>query len=138
MSIALTFCTLSLLAQNVSRLKKVEQFYTDYFTLWAAYDARVDSLVMSNCTPEFVKAWQYDVREKGLYDPLTNGCCDDFNMMRRSLRIQEKDGSYIVSFNYLAWPTEDICTESVIVFLNAEGKISHTKRPSDGYMTPDL
>ncbi|MDE5570474.1 MAG: hypothetical protein K2I86_00205, partial [Prevotella sp.] len=83
-------------------------------------------------------AWNEDVNEIGLYDPLTNGFCDDYNMMKTPLSGREEDNYYIVSFNYLTWPDKKTQTESVIVYVNSDGKISHTKRPSDGYMTPDI
>jgi hypothetical protein len=72
------------------------------------------------------------VNEKGLYDPFTNGFVDDLKLMKNTLVVRKKRHNYVVSFNYLAWPDVKTKTESVIVYVNANGKISHTKRASDG------
>lgn len=131
---------LGLSAQKITSVKMLEQFYIDYFTYspCLADTTKLDSLVNLYCTPDFVTAWNEDVNEIGLYDPLTNGFCDDYNMMKTTLSVREEDDYYIVSFNYLTWPDKKTKTESVIVYVNSDGKISHTKRPSDGYMTPDI
>lgn len=136
--IALLFNYINLQAQSISNVSMLEIFYNNYFTYCATNDARLDSLITSNCTPAFAQAWNKDVNEIGLYDPLTNGYCENYDMMKSSLSVQKETDHYIVSFHYLTWPDNHTQTEKVIIFVNKNGKISHTKRPSDGYMTPDL
>ena len=140
LSVVLLLSFFSLQAQKTLNIQMLEQFYKNYFSSHRTGGdfTRLDSLVQSNCTPEFVQAWNEDVKDIGLYDPLTNGFCEDFDTMKNSLSIRKEDDHYIVSFCYYTWPDKKKETESVIVYVNNKGKISHTKRPSDGYMTPAL
>ena len=100
---------LSISAQKITCADSLKVFYTNYFT----YDVkledenRLNSLVSLYCTKGFYNAWFEDV---------------------------EKD-YYLVSFKFHGWQG-DINMITVYVYVNADGKISHTKRPSDGYMTP--
>ena len=71
-----------------------------------------------------------------LQDITTPGC-DDLDFMKNTLVVKKENDSYVVSFNYLTWPDNKTMCESVIVYVNSDGKISHTKRPSDGYMIPE-
>src|SRR5574344_2282094 len=124
------------LAQRITDVKDLKKFYTEYFSyiLQISDEPKLDSLVKTYCTKEFHKAWNEDVNEIGLYDPLTNGFGENPDLMKNTLVIKKESNSYIVSFNYLTWPDNKTMTESVIVYVNADGKISHTKRPSDGLL----
>lgn len=129
----------TVLAQKITCVSELKQFYISYFTYCISDNNKLDSLINTCCTQDFAKAWRQDVNETGLYDPLTNGFCDDYVMMRNTLSIRKSEGnSYIVTFDYLTWPNNDKKSESVIVYVNENGKIRHTKRPSDGYLTPDI
>ena len=124
-------------AQTITNAEGLKRFYTEYLSVLGSNGTKLDSLVRIYCTKEFYKAWNREVCEIGLYDPLTNGFCDDQELMKNTLVIKKESNSYVVSFNYLTWPDNKTMTESVIVYVNADGKISHTKRPSDGLLIPE-
>lgn len=133
-AISVTF-TSDIFAQKISNAEELKDFYTEYLSNIFSDNNKLDSVVTEYCTKDFHTAWNRDVNEIGLYDPLTNGICDD--LVINSLSVKKENDSYVVSFKYLAWPDNSPMLESVIVYVNADGKISHTKRPSDGYMTPE-
>src|SRR5574344_777368 len=125
---------LNVSAQTITNAEELKRFYTEYLSVLGSNGRKMDSLVKTYCTKEFHKAWNREVNEIGLYDPLTNGFCGNPDLMKNTLVIKKESNSYVVSFNYLTWPDNKTMTESVIVYVNADGKISHTKRPSDGLL----
>lgn len=131
---------LSIPAQKITCADSLKVFYTNYFT----YDVeledenRLNSLVSLYCTKGFYNAWFEDVYDIGLYDPLTQGSgstSEDLEFIKKSLSVKREKDYYLVSFKFHGWQG-DINMITVYVYVNADGKISHTKRPSDGYMTP--
>ena len=134
--ISLFFC-ISYCDAQVSNEEDLKRFYTEYLSSFVSDGIKTDSIVKNYCTKELYKEWNRVVNEIGLYDPFTNGICDDEDLMKKTLVIKKEGNEYVVSFNYLRrWPDNKTETESVIIYVNTKGKISHTKRPSDGYMTP--
>ena len=132
--ISLFFC-ISYCDAQVSNKEDLKKFYTEYLSYFVSDGIKTDSIVKNYCTAELYKEWNEIVNEKGLYDPFTNGIFDDEDLMKSTLVIKKEGNEYVVSFNYLTWPDNKTKTESVIIYVNANGKISHTKRPTDGYMT---
>lgn len=132
---AMLFCILHLSASKINNAEDLKRFYVEYCT-YIHDDAKLDSLLRASCTKELVKEWYELVVSIGLYDPFTNGICDDFELTKKTVAVHKERDYYVVSFKYLNWPEDNMLTESVIIYVNKEGKISHTKRPSDGYMTP--
>ena len=124
-------------AQTITSASDLKKFYTEYLSHFVSDGIKTDSIVKKYCTKEFYKEWNEIVNEIGLYDPFTNGIFDDEDLMKKTLVIKKEGNEYVVSFNYLTWPDNKTKTESVIIYVNANGKISHTKRPTDGYMTPE-
>lgn len=129
-------------AQKINCADSLKVFYTKYLTydVGTEYNERQKSLVSSCSTKDLYDAWYEDVHEVGLYDPLTLGggaTPDDLDFVKESLSVMTEKDYYVVSFAFHGWQG-DINKIVVNVYVNAEGKISHTKRPSDGYMTPDL
>jgi len=124
-------------AQKVTCVNDLKRFYTEYLSHFVSDGIKTDSIVKNYCTKEFYKEWNEIVNEKGLYDPFTNGIFDDEDLMKSTLVVRKDSEGYVVSFNYLTWPDNKTKTESVIIYVNTNGKISHTKRPSDGYMIPE-
>lgn len=122
---------------QVSNEEDLKRFYIEYLSHFVSDDIKTDSIVKNYCTKEFYKEWNEIVNEKGLYDPFTNGIFDDEDLMKSTLVVRKNGEGYVVSFNYLTWPDNKTETESVIIYVNTKGKISHTKRPSDGYMIPE-
>ena len=122
-------------AQKITNEKELKNFYIEYLSMDSKEtEAQADSLVRSYCTKELYDAWNTDVNEVGLYDPLTNGYFDD--LMKKTLVVKKESDHYVVSFKYSTWRDNKIKEESIIIYVNTDGKISHTKRPSDGYITP--
>ena len=124
-------------AQTITSASDLKSFYTEYLSHFVSDGIKTDSIVKKYCTKEFYKEWNEIVNEKGLYDPFTNGIFDDEDLMKSTLVVRKDSEGYVVSFNYLTWPDNKTKTESVIIYVNTNGKISHTKRPSDGYMIPE-
>jgi hypothetical protein len=124
-------------AQKVTCVNDLKRFYTEYLSYLLSDEIKTDSIVKNYCTKELYKEWNKVVNEIGLYDPFTNGIFDDVDLMKSTLVIKKEGNEYVVSFNYLTWPDNKTKTESVIIYVNTNGKISHTKRPSDGYMSPE-
>lgn len=123
-------------AQKVTCVNDLKRFYTEYLSYLLSDDIKTDSLVKNYCTKGLYKEWNEVVNEIGLYDPFTNGLSESADLMKKTLVVKKEGNEYVVSFNYLTWPDNKTKTESVIIYVNANGKISHTKRPSDGYMSP--
>lgn len=140
--IVLTIVLLNILnisAQKITNADDLKNFYIKYLTynIDLSCEKAQDSLVKESCTKEFYIAWNEDVNEIGLYDPLTNGYFDDIDLMRSSLFVVKDRESYIVSFKHIrTFPEHKVEIERIIVYVNSEGKISHTVRPSDNYWTP--
>ncbi|MBR2185423.1 MAG: hypothetical protein IJ897_08405 [Prevotella sp.] len=134
--ISLCFC-ISYCDAQVSNKEDLKKFYTEYLSYFVSDGIKTDSIVKNYCTKELYKEWNEVVNEIGLYDPFTNGIFDDEDLMKKTLVVKKEGNEYVVSFNYLTWPDNKTKTESVIIYVNANGKISHTKRPSDGYMIPE-
>lgn len=134
--ISLFFCV-SYCDAQVSNKEDLKKFYTEYLSHFVSDDFKTDSIVKKYCTKELYKEWNEVVNEIGLYDPFTNGIFDDEDLMKKTLVVKKEGNEYVVSFNYLTWPDNKTKTESVIIYVNTNGKISHTKRPSDGYMIPE-
>ena len=134
--ISLFFC-ISYCDAQVSNKEDLKKFYTEYLSYLLSDEIKTDSIVKNYCTAELYKEWNKVVNEIGLYDPFTNGIFDDEDLMKSTLVIKKEGNEYVVSFNYLTWPDNKTKTESVIIYVNTNGKISHTKRPSDGYMSPE-
>lgn len=131
---------LSVSAQKITCADSLKVFYIKYFTydVGLECDSLQRSLVLSYCTNDFYTAWYEDVYDIGLYDPLTLGggaTPEDLEYVKESLSVIKENEFYVVSFRFHGWQG-DINKITVYVIINAEGKISHTKRPSDGYMTP--
>ena len=124
-------------AQKVTCVNDLKSFYTEYLSYLLSDEIKTDSIVKNYCTAELYKEWNEIVNEIGLYDPFTNGLCENAELMKSTLVVRKDSEGYVVSFNYLTWPDNKTKTESVIIYVNANGKISHTKRPSDGYMIPE-
>jgi hypothetical protein len=124
-------------AQTITSTNDLKRFYTEYLSYLLSDEIKTDSIVKNYCTAELYKEWNKVVNEIGLYDPFTNGIFDDVDLMKSTLVIKKEGNEYVVSFNYLTWPDNKTKTESVIIYVNTNGKISHTKRPSDGYMSPE-
>ena len=124
-------------AQTITSTNDLKRFYTEYLSYLLSDEIKTDSIVKNYCTAELYKEWNKVVNEIGLYDPFTNGIFDDEDLMKSTLVIKKEGNEYVVSFNYLTWPDNKTKTESVIIYVNTNGKISHTKRPSDGYMSPE-
>lgn len=124
-------------AQKITNADELKKFYTEYLSVLGTDGKRMDSLVVAYCTKELHAAWNREVNEIGVYDPFTNGIFDDLDFLKNTLVVKKEGDSYVVSFNYLTWPDNKTMCESVIIYVNADGKISHTKRPLDGYMTPE-
>ena len=124
-------------AQKITNKDDLKKFYMNYLTLSqnASDDAKLNNLLEVFCTKELYTAWNRDVNEIGLYDPFTNGYFDDIDLMKRTLIVRKEKEYFVVSFNYLTWD-DKTKTESVLIYINSEGKISHTVRPSDNYWTP--
>lgn len=120
-------------AQKITNEKELKNFYTEYSS--NLFSSKVDSIVKAYCTKELYEAWYTDVTEIGLYDPLTNGACEDSETMRNSLVVRKESDGYVVSFDYSTWD-DKTATETVKIYVNADGKISHTKRVSDGLIIP--
>lgn len=128
---------LNVSAQKTTNAEELKRFYTEYLSNLVSNNTKTDSLVKAYCTKELYAAWNEIVNEIGLYDPFTNGFCDDLDFMKNTLVVKKENDGYVVSFNYLTWPDNKTMCESVIVYVNSDGKISHTKRPSDVYMIPE-
>ena len=127
----------NVVAQKITNENELKNFYIEYFSnAGRENEVLKDSLVTVYCTKELYTAWHEDVYDIGLYDPLTNGLCENPEMMKKTLVVKKDSDGYSVSFDYLTWPDNKTETETVIIYVNADGKISHTKRPEDGYMTP--
>ena len=124
-------------AQTITSTNDLKRFYTEYLSYLLSDEIKTDSIVKNYCTAELYKEWNKVVNEIGLYDPFTNGIFDDEDLMKSTLFVRKDSEGYVVSFNYLTWPDNKTKTESVIIYVNTNGKISHTKRPSDGYMSPE-
>lgn len=129
-------------AQKITCADSLKVFYTKYLTydVGTEYIERQKSLVSSCSTKDFYNAWYEDVHEVGLYDPLTSGggaTPDDLDFVRKNLSVMKEKDYYVVLFSFHGWQG-DINKIVVNVYVDAEGKISKTKRPSDGYMTPGL
>ena len=58
------------------------------------------------------------------------------DLLKKTVAVCKEGDHYVVSFKYLNWPENNMLIESVIIYVNKEGKISHTKRPSDGLVIP--
>ena len=126
----------NIMAQKITNENDLKNFYMEYFSFdTVETEAQADSLVNAYCTKELYTAWNREVNEVGLYDPLTNGF-GDFETMRKTLVVKKETDCYVVSFNYVTWFDNKTLTESVIIYVNADGKISHTKRPEDGLVIP--
>ncbi len=136
-SLFLLFCGLATCEAQISNKEDLKKFYTEYLSYLLSDEIKTDSIVKNYCTAELYKEWNEIVNEIGLYDPFTNGLCENVELMKSTLVIKKEGNEYVVSFNYLTWPDNKTKTESVIIYVNANGKISHTKRPSDGYMIPE-
>ena len=134
--ISLFFC-ISYCDAQVSNKEDLKKFYTEYLSYLLSDEIKTDSIVKNYCTAELYKEWNKVVNEIGLYDPFTNGIFDDEDLMKSTLVVRKDSEGYVVSFNYLTWPDNKTKTERVIIYVNANGKISHTKRPSEGYMIPE-
>lgn len=130
----LLFFGLATCEAQISNKEDLKKFYTEYLSYLLSDEIKTDSIVKNYCTAELYKEWNEIVNEIGLYDPFTNGLCENAELMKSTLVIKKEGNEYVVSFNYLTWPDNKTKTESVIIYVNANGKISHTKRPSDGYM----
>ena len=126
----------NIMAQKITNENDLKNFYIEYLSNLLSNEVKTDSLVKAYCTKELYTEWDEVVNKIGLYDPFTNGVCDNTEMMKKTLVVKKDSDGYSVSFDYLTWPDNKTVTESVIIFVNADGKISHTKRPLDGYMTP--
>ena len=124
-------------AQKVTCVNDLKRFYTEYLSYLLSDEIKTDSIVKNYCTAELYKEWNEIVNEIGLYDPFTNGLCENAELMKSTLVVRKDSEGYVVSFNYLTWPDNKTRTESVIIYVNTNGKISHTKRPLDGYMIPE-
>ena len=124
-------------SQKVTCVNDLKRFYTEYLSYLLSDEIKTDSIVKNYCTAELYKEWNKVVNEIGLYDPFTNGLCENAELMKKTLVVKKEGNEYVVSFNYLTWPDNKTKTESVIIYVNANGKISHTKRPSDGLMIPE-
>ena len=124
-------------SQKVTCVNDLKRFYTEYLSYLLSDEIKTDSIVKNYCTAELYKEWNEIVNEIGLYDPFTNGLCENAELMKKTLVVKKEGNEYVVSFNYLTWPDNKTKTESVIIYVNANGKISHTKRPSDGLMIPE-
>ena len=124
-------------AQTITSASDLKSFYTEYLSHFVSDGIKTDSIVKNYCTKEFYKEWNEIVNEIGLYDPFTNGLSENAELMKKTLVVKKEGNEYVVSFNYLTWPDNKTKTESVIIYVNTNGKISHTKRPSDGYMSPE-
>ena len=124
-------------AQKVTCVNDLKRFYTEYLSYLLSDEIKTDSIVKNYCTAELYKEWNKVVNEIGLYDPFTNGLCENAELMKSTLVVRKDSEGYVVSFNYLTWPDNKTKTESVIIYVNTNGKISHTKRPSDGYVIPE-
>ena len=136
-SFFLLFFGLATCEAQISNKEDLKKFYTEYLSYLLSDEIKTDSIVKNYCTSELYKEWNEIVNEIGLYDPFTNGLFEDAELMKSTLVIKKEGNEYVVSFNYLTWPDNKTKTESVIIYVNANGKISHTKRPSDGYMIPE-
>ena len=124
-------------AQTITSTNDLKKFYTEYLSYLLSDEIKTDSIVKNYCTKELYKEWNKVVNEIGLYDPFTNGLSENAELMKKTLVVKKEGNEYVVSFNYLTWPDNKTKTESVIIYVNTNGKISHTKRPSDGYMSPE-
>ena len=133
----LLFFGLATCEAQISNKEDLKKFYTEYLSYLLSDEIKTDSIVKNYCTSELYKEWNEIVNEIGLYDPFTNGLFEDAELMKSTLVIKKEGNEYVVSFNYLTWPDNKTKTESVIIYVNTNGKISHTKRPSDGYMIPE-
>lgn len=132
---------ISVSAQKITCADSLKVFYTNYFTynIELEDENRPESIVALYSTKDFYNAWYEDVCSIGLYDPLTEGICptsEDLEFMKESLSVNREKDYYLVSFKYHGWQ-EVINQITVYVYIDTDGKICHTKRPSDGYMTPE-
>lgn len=129
---------LNLSAQKITNAGDLKEFYLKYLTysIKVSDERKQDSLVTVYSTQELYKAWNEDYNEIGLYDPFTNGVGENIDLMKRTLAVKRENNHYVVSFGCLTWPENKFVLENVVVYVNPEGKISHTVRPIDGYMTP--
>ena len=129
---------LNLSAQKITNAGDLKEFYQKYLTysIKISDERKQDSLVTVYSTQEMYKAWNEDYNEIGLYDPFTNGIGENIDLMKRTLTVKREKDHYAISFGCLTWPENKFVLENVIVYVNSEGKISHTVRPSDNYWTP--
>ena len=134
--------TISISAQSIKCADDLKKFYIDYFTysVDSALEIQFDSVVVVNCTKDFYDAWHEDMYEIGSYDPLTEGAGgttkEDLFFTINSIVIEKEEDYYVASFAFHDWLDNSVAVISVIVYINEEGKIRCTKRPSDGYVTP--
>ncbi len=75
--------TLNVSAQKITNAEELKRFYTEYLSVMDSNGTKADSLVRIHCTKEFHKAWNEDVNEIGLYDPLTNGFGENPDLMKK-------------------------------------------------------
>lgn len=130
------FFPFSLSAQGIKNEKDLTQFYVCYLSN-IFDDNKLDSLLSECCTKEFIVAWNEHVNEIGLYDPFTNGISDDYDFIKKTLKIRKEENQYVVSFCYLTWPDNITKNVSVIVHVNNNGRICRVVRPTDGYSVPE-
>lgn len=123
-------------AQKITNAGDLKKYYMEYLSNLVSDKVKTNALVKAYCTQKLYAAWNEDVNEIGVYDPFTNGYHDPV-MTRKTLQIQNKNDIYMVSFDYQTWPDNKTETEKILVFINSDGKIWQTKRPSDGYVTPN-
>ena len=132
---------ISVSAKKITSADSLRVFYTQYFLLDVKLEDenQLNLLVSSSSTQDFYTAWYKDVYDIGLYDPLTRGAggdSKDVDFMIKSLSVIKEKDYYTVSFKFHGWQG-NINEYTVYVYVNKEGKISHTRRPTDGYITPE-
>lgn len=136
--IAIAFSAGNIFAQKITSAAELKTFYVKYF-MWGTsviYEQKQDSLVAAYCTKELYAAWNREVNLIGLYDPFTNGALID-DLSIRTLDVRKENDYYVVSYHFMATGMKRReVTETVIIYVNQKGKISHTKRPSDGMLIP--
>ena len=115
----------------------LKNFYTKYLS--DSSDAPMDMLVSKYCTSMLYKQWNEIVNEIGLYDPFTLGYFDDYEFIKKTIVIKEKDPKikYEVSFKVHESPNDKIETVSVIIYVEENGKIYKIVRSKDGYAVED-
>lgn len=78
--------TLNVSAQKITNAEELKRFYTEYFTYSVnlSDQSKIKALITDYCTQQFAKAWNEDVNEIGLYDPLTDGACENQDLMKNT------------------------------------------------------